>query len=107
MPVVSCAALLLCGVILDVSVRSALSTVPDVAHPAFSVLASYAVFFLNVALWDRFRCWRGCDHYRYLSVVSSAYPGLYYETFEKRGQRLRRAAGNLFLLRRLGSSSKS
>src|SRR5258705_10957120 len=72
------------AVSLGLSVAFGLLDVPHVAHPAFLVLASYAVFFLN-------------EHYGidpllaglfitplFLLFGLAAYR-LYYETFEKRG----------------------
>ena len=72
------------AVSLGLSVAFGLLDVPHVAHPAFLVLASYAVFFLN-------------EHYGVDPLLAgllitplfflfglAAYR-LYYETFEKRG----------------------
>src|SRR6478609_5031027 len=72
------------AVSLGLSVSFGLLDVPHIAHPAFLVLASYAVFFLN-------------EHYGidpllagllitpFLFLFGLAVYRLYYETFEKRG----------------------
>src|SRR5258707_14832843 len=72
------------AVSLGLSVSFGLLDVPHVAHPAFLVLASYAVFFLNE--------YYGIDPLLAGLLITpffflfgfAAYP-LYYETFEKRG----------------------
>src|ERR1700684_775686 len=72
------------AVSLGLSVSFGLLDVPHVAHPAFLVLASYAVFFLN----DRFDIdplLAGLLITPLLFVVGLAAYRLYYETFERRG----------------------
>src|SRR6202049_3181912 len=72
------------AVSLGLSVSFGLLDVPHVAHPAFLVLASYAVFFLN----DRFDIdplLAGLLITPLLFVFGLAAYRLYYETFEKRG----------------------
>src|SRR5207245_9578705 len=72
------------AVSLGVSVSVGLLDVPHVAHPAFLVMASYAVFFLN----DRFDIdplLAGLLITPLLFVFGLAAYRLYHETFEKRG----------------------
>ncbi len=47
------------AVSLGLSVSFGLLDVPHVAHPAFLVMASYAVFSSTIAMIST-RCWRGC-----------------------------------------------
>jgi len=47
------------AVSLGLSVSFGLLDVPHVAHPAFLVLASYAVF-SSTSIMGSIRCWRGC-----------------------------------------------
>src|SRR3989442_7328416 len=72
------------AVSLGLSVSFGLLDVPHVAHPAFLVMASYAVFFLN----DRFDIdplLAGLLITPLLFVFGLAAYRLYHETFEKRG----------------------
>src|SRR5258708_17283502 len=72
------------AVSLGLSISFGLLDVPHLAHPAFLVLASYAVFFLN----DRFDIdplLAGLLITPLLFVFGIAAYRLYYETFEKRG----------------------
>src|SRR3982074_1857396 len=72
------------AVSLGLSVSFGLLDFPHVAHPAFLVLASYAVFFLN----DRFDIdplLAGLLITPLFFVFGLAAYRLYYETFEKRG----------------------
>src|SRR5260221_399668 len=72
------------AVSLGLSVSFGLLDVPHLAHPAFLVLASYAVFFLN----DRFDIdplLAGLLITPLLFVFGLVAYRLYYETFEKRG----------------------
>jgi branched-chain amino acid transport system permease protein len=72
------------AVSLGLSVSFGLLDVPQVAHPAFLILASYGVFFLN----DRFDIdplLAGLLITPLLFVFGVAVYRLYYETFEKRG----------------------
>jgi branched-chain amino acid transport system permease protein len=72
------------AVSLGLSVSFGLLDVPHVAHPAFLVMASYAVFFLN----DRFDIdplLAGLLITPLLFVFGLVAYRLYYETFEKRG----------------------
>src|SRR5206468_3443351 len=72
------------AVSVGLSVSFGLLDVPHVAHPAFLVMASYAVFFLN----DRFDIdplLAGLLITPVLFVFGFAAYRLYYETFEKRG----------------------
>src|ERR1700732_3349174 len=72
------------AVSVGLSVSFGLLDVPHVAHPAFLVLASYAVFFLN----DRFDIdplLAGLLITPLLFVFRLPAYRLYYETFEKRG----------------------
>src|SRR5947207_13975562 len=73
------------AVSLGLSVSFGLLDVPHVAHPAFLVLASYAVFFLN----DRFDIdplLAGLLIMPLLFVFGLAAYRLYYEPFAKRGR---------------------
>src|SRR5258706_1095179 len=72
------------AVSLGLSVSFGLLDVPHVAHPAFLVVASYGVFFLN----DRFDIdplLAGLLITPFLFLFGLAAYRLYYETFEKRG----------------------
>src|ERR1700676_2732834 len=72
------------AVSLGLSVSFGLLDVPQVAHPAFLILASYGVFFLN----DRFDIdplLAGLLITPLLFLFGLAVYRLYYETFEKRG----------------------
>src|SRR3954464_3374520 len=72
------------AVSLGLSVSFGLLDVPHVAHPAFLVMASYAVFFLN----DRFEIdplLAGLLITPLLFVFGLIAYRIYYETFERRG----------------------
>ena len=72
------------AVSLGLSVSFGLLDVPQVAHPAFLILASYGVFFLNDN-YDVDPLLAGLLITPLLFVFGLAVYRLYYETFEKRG----------------------
>src|SRR2546429_8198025 len=72
------------AVSLGLSVSFGLLDVPHVAHPAFLVMASYAVFFLNDR-YDIDPLVAGLLITPLLFLLGLAAYRLYYETFEKRG----------------------
>jgi branched-chain amino acid transport system permease protein len=72
------------AVSIGLSVSFGLLDVPHVAHPAFLVMASYAVFFLNDS-FDIDPLLAGLLITPLLFVFGLAAYRLYYETFERRG----------------------
>ena len=72
------------AVSIGLSVSFGLLDVPHVAHPAFLVMASYAVYFLNES-YDIDPLVAGVLITPLLFVFGLAAYRLYYETFEKRG----------------------
>src|ERR1700738_4692525 len=72
------------AVSLGLSVSFGLLDVPHVAHPAFLVMASYVVFFLNDS-YDIDPLLAGLLITPLLFLFGLAAYRLYYETFEKRG----------------------
>ncbi len=72
------------AVSLGLSVSFGLLDVPQVAHPAFLILASYGVYFLNDG-YDIDPLLAGLLITPLLFVFGLAVYRLYYETFEKRG----------------------
>ena len=72
------------AVSIGLSVSFGLLDVPHVAHPAFLVLASYAVFFLNDQ-YDVDPLLAGLLITPFFFLFGLAAYRLYYETFEKRG----------------------
>src|ERR1700723_3014835 len=72
------------AVSIGLSVSFGLLDVPHVAHPAFLVLASYAVFFLNDS-YDIDPLLAGLLITPLLFVFGLVAYRIYYETFEKRG----------------------
>jgi branched-chain amino acid transport system permease protein len=73
------------AVSLGLSVSFGLLDVPQVAHPAFLILASYGVFFLNDR-YDIDPLLAGLLITPLLFLFGVAVYRLYYETFEKRGR---------------------
>src|SRR5450432_2765323 len=72
------------AVSLGLSVSFGLLDVPQVAHPAFLILASYGVFFLNDR-YDIDPLLAGLLITPLLFIFGLVVYRLYYETFEKRG----------------------